>query len=496
MDAPIQRIVIAGGGTAGWMAAALLTRFRPAARITLVESDAIGTIGVGEATVPAIRQFNGVLGIDEPEFVRATMGTFKLGIEFVDWGTVGNRHFHGFGDQGAPIGGVAAHHHWLRLRETLGASVDAWSMPAVLAAEDRFAPPEALRGEAAEYNYAYHFDAGLYARFLRAHAEARGVTRAEGRILEVECNDDGDVAALRLDGERRVAGDLFVDCSGFRSLLLGDALKVDYVNWSRWLPCDRAMAVPSARAGRLTPFTRSTAHPAGWQWRIPLQHRTGNGLVYSSRFLSDEAAAALLLDNLDGPPLADPRPLAFTTGRRARFWERNVVAIGLAAGFMEPLESTSIQLIQSGLLRLVNLLPEGPAAPPVRAEYNRETAAEYERIRDFLIAHYCLSQRSEPLWRACRTMALPETLAHKLGVWDSIARIPLYDAESHSEASWVAILLGQGRLPAAHDASVAALDPPRLSALLAHRRAALRKAALSLPPHDQFIARTCRTEAA
>ena len=496
-----QHLIIAGGGSAGWMAAALFARLRPApdTRITLVESDAIGTIGVGEATVPILQEFNRLLGLHEPEFVAATQGSFKLGIEFVDWGQIGNRHFHGFGDHGAPIEGISPHHHWHRLRTAgrLGDPIDRWSMPALAAAQDRFAPPEALRGEAAEYRYAYHFDAGLYAALLRDYAEARGVTRIEGRILDVvRDGESGDLRALLLEGERRVDGDVFLDCTGFASQLLGQHLGTDFVDWSHWLPANRALALGCTRAGRFTPFTRSTAHAAGWQWRIPLQHRTGNGLVYSSAHLSDDEAAALLQANLDGEAIGAPRQLRFTTGRRARFWAHNVIGIGLAAGFMEPLESTSLQLVQTGLARLAELLPAGPADPAIVAEYNRETIGEYERIRDFLIAHYCISQRPEPFWRDMAAMMLPDTLAHKLALWDAMGRVPMLDLESHQEPSWVAVLLGQQRVPRGHDPAADRLPLDSLATRFAQREATLATATRRLPQHDYFVARTCQAAAA
>lgn len=493
-----RRIVIAGGGSAGWMAAALFARLHPAASITLVESDAIGTIGVGEATVPILQQFNALLGLHEPDFIAATDGSFKLGIEFVGWGTADNRHFHGFGDHGADIEGIAPHHHWLRLRHAGALSadeaIDHWSMPAVAAAQDRFAPPQALSGPAAEFRHAYHFDAGLYARLLRDHATAAGVARVEGRIVDiVRDGDNGDVTALSLDGERRIEGDLFIDCTGFASLLLGRALAVPFVDWSRWLPCDRALALGTSRAGRFTPFTRSTAHDAGWQWRIPLQHRTGNGLVYSSAWLDDDAAAARLVAGVEGEPLGEPRLLRFTTGHRAAFWSHNVVAIGLSAGFIEPLESTGLQLIQTGLARLAELWPaHGPTPPAVVTEYNRRTVGEYARVRDFLVAHYAISRRPEPFWRAVAEMDLPDTLAHKLALWDAAGQVPVYDLESHTEASWVAILLGQGRIPHGHAPGADRPDATQLAGLMRHRRDQLARAAARMPDHARFVAQTCR----
>ncbi|MCJ1961256.1 tryptophan halogenase family protein [Novosphingobium mangrovi (ex Hu et al. 2023)] len=492
--------VIAGGGSAGWISAAVLARFLPppAARITLVESEDIGIIGVGEATVPLIGELNRFLGIHEPDFVAATNGTFKLGIEFADWGEIGNRHFHGFGDYGADIAGLPVHQHWLRLaREGQVPALGDFSMAEVLASQDRFVPHEALSGEAAQFRHAFHFDAALYAAYLRRLAEGMGVKRIEGRIEHVTRDGrSGHVRALQLDGDRRIEGDVFLDCTGFASLLLGQTQGVGFEDWSQWLPCDRAAAVPCARAGRFTPFTRSTAKEAGWQWRIPLRNRTGNGHVYSSAHISDDEAVAQLLDGLDGEALAEPRLLRFTPGRRSRFWEGNVIAIGLAAGFLEPLESTAIQLIQTGVTRLVEFLPGKVPDPALAAEYNRQTALEYERIRDFIIAHYCRTRRTEPLWRQVAAMDLPGTLRAKLDAWDASGRVPMYDLESHQEPSWVAILLGQGVLPRAVNPRTQLLPERDLHALLDQRRTTLARAAERLPDHATFIARTCAAKPA
>jgi tryptophan halogenase len=497
---PIRKIVIAGGGTAGWMAAALFAHMlkHPAAEIVLVESDEIGTIGVGEATVPLITQFNGVLGIDEQDFVAKTQGTFKLGIEFRDWGEMGNVHFNGFGDYGDAIQGISPHHHWLKLHQ-LGdpAPIEDWSMPYAAARRGKFVPPQAMQGEAAFYKYAYHFDAGLYARYLRGYAEARGVTRREGRIAAVKRDpESGNVAGLRMESGEEVDGDFFIDCTGFAGLLIGKALGVGYEDWSHLLPCDRAVAVGCEAGGQMTPFTRSTARAAGWQWSIPLQHRTGNGHVYASAFISDDEAVATLLDNLDGAPLGEPRLLRFVTGRRAKFWDKNVVAVGLAAGFLEPLESSSIQLIQTGLARIFELLPDLSFDPVLIDEYNRVTASEYEKIRDFLILHYCRSRRSEPMWAHCREAAIPEGLAYKLKVWEAAGRVPLYTEESYQEASWVSIFLGNGVVPRRYDPIVDQLSVEHLRGGMAARRAAIARAAESMPDHATFIRKACPAVAA
>ena len=484
------------------MAAAVLARFlRPqSTSIRLIESEEIGIVGVGEATVPVIQALNGLLGIDERDFMRATQATFKLGIEFRDWSRVGNVHFHFFGDFGAPIEGIAPHHHWLKLRQ-LGDStpIADYSFPYVAGKLGRFAPPAGdSRSEAASYKYAYHFDAGLYARYLRANAEGRGVQRTDGKVVDVQLRgEDGFIQALTLDSGERVEADFFIDASGFRGLLIEQALKTGYEDWTHWLPCDRAVAVPCERAGEFTPYTMSSARAAGWQWRIPLQHRTGNGYVYSSRYTSDDEAAKNLLDTLDGRALAEPRFLKFTTGRRKRFWNRNCLAVGLAAGFMEPLESTSIQLIQTALARLVDLFPDSRFDPTLSDEYNRVSVNEFERIRDFLILHYCATERGDtPLWNYCRTMSIPASLQHKIEVFRSCGRVPLLSEESYQEPSWVSIFLGQHVYPGRYDPLVDNIDTDRLRRGLLHRRDTIRKLAQALPAHSDFVARHCAAAAA
>ena len=501
MDAkPYRKFVIVGGGTSGWIAAATLIQALKGklARVELVESDEIGTVGVGEATIPPIQFLNSLLGIDELDFVRKTQATFKLGIQFRDWGKVGAEYFHPFGPYGQAIDGVGFHHYWLRLRaQGEGGDLDSYALAAVAAKAGKFAvPPKDLPPGVPGLGYAYHFDAGLYARYLRAYAEQRGVRRTEGKIATVEQNpEDGFVTGLVLADGRRVEGDFFVDCSGFRGLLIEQALNAGFEDWSRWLPCDRALAVPCENVHPLTPYTRSTARAAGWQWRIPLQHRTGNGYVYCSSHVSDDEAAATLLANLDGKALADPRPLRFTAGRRRKSWSKNVVALGLAGGFMEPLESTSIHLVQTGAMRLLSLLPLGGHDPAAEAEYNRLTQIEYEQIRDFIILHYKATARDDaPLWRYCRDMAIPDSLAHKIELFQSRAKIARYDEQLFAEPSWLAVFLGQGISPRDYDrlADVPAYD----DVVRAVRRVGQTNADLvaRLPTHDAFIAATCRAE--
>ncbi len=503
----LRSIAIIGGGSAGWMtAAALATNLQGACRITLVESDAIGTVGVGEATIPPIKLFNQMLGIAPHDFVRATQGSFKLGIEFVNWGRQGHRYFHPFGTHGAEFDRVPLHHYWVRdhLANAPGsedtASFDALSMGWGLARLGRFAEPVADRRLIqSTFDYAYHFDAGLYARFLRQLAEARGVTRIEGEIVAVgQQPESGAIAHVTLASGEQVAADFFVDCTGFRSLLLGQTLGVDYVDWSHWLPVDRALAVPCAHdvagaGGGFTPYTRSTARDAGWQWRIPLQHRIGNGHVYCSAFISDDEAAAVLMANLDGKPLAEPRPLRFKTGRRRAFWAQNCVAIGLSAGFLEPLESTSLHLIQSAIMRLLVLLPRRDGSPLPAAEFNRLSIEEWERTRDFIILHYCATERDDSaLWRHVKAMPIPETLAYKIDHFRHSARLVSPGPELFQNASWLAVYLGQGIIPQGYDPAVD--ERPHVDATrhLAQLRSVVAQAAAQAPTHQQFIDAHCK----
>ncbi|MDE1923849.1 MAG: tryptophan 7-halogenase [Gammaproteobacteria bacterium] len=496
LDGNIRRIVIVGGGSAGWMtAAALGNALQRDCRITLVESDEIGTVGVGEATIPPIRVFNQTLGLDENEFLRRTRGTFKLGIQFVDWARQGHRYFHPFGSFGRPYELLQLHQYWSRaFRAGRAAPLDEYSMAWVAAQAGRFAPPiPDPRSVLSTYEYAYHFDATLYARFLREYAEARGVRREQGRIVDVGRNgESGFIESVRLQDGRTIEGELFVDCSGFRALLIGATLGVPYEDWTHWLPCDRAVAVPSAVVKPFTPYTRSTARAAGWQWRIPLQHRVGNGYVYCSDLIDDEAAARTLLENLDGPALGEPRFLSFKAGRRARFWEKNVVAIGLSNGFLEPLESTSLHLIQTGIAKLLAFFPDRGFDPLVTQEYNRVAAQEIERIRDFLILHYHLGGRADSeLWRRSASMPIPESLRDKIEHFRRYGRLVAREADLFGPASWLAVHIGQFNFPVREDP----LLDYRLNdgvEWLAKLRAAMAAAANGLPTHEQYVDRYCK----
>ena len=499
----IKNVVIVGGGTAGWMAAAALAKvFGDQLAIRLIESDEIGIVGVGEATVPHLKLFNQVLEIDEIEFVRKTKGTFKLGIQFRDWRRLGDEYVHGFGTIGHDLGLLPFHQYWIKARrEGWAADIGAYSLNTAAAPRGKFmasASDVAPTSPLANIAYAYHFDAGLCAQYLSGYAQARGVHRTEGKIVSVEQRGaEGFVGAVVLDSGEKVEGDLFVDCSGFRGLLIEQALKTGYEDWTHWLPCDRALAVPCENVGPPTPYTRSTARPAGWQWRIPLQHRTGNGYVYCSRFVSDDEAAATLLANLDGKALGEPRPLRFVTGKRRKFWNKNVVALGLASGFMEPLESTSIYLIQSGIARLVNLFPTRAFDPVLIDRYNAQAHFEYDRIRDFLILHYVATERSDtPFWDLCRTMEIPPDLADILRLFRHSGRFYRNAEEMFALTSWVQVMLGQGIEPQGYHPVVDLLPPAKLREYLDSVQRVISNCADAMPAHEQFIARYCKADGA
>ncbi|MBS0373980.1 MAG: tryptophan 7-halogenase [Proteobacteria bacterium] len=492
----LRSIVIIGGGTAGWMSAAALAKtLGTACEIRLIESDDIGTVGVGEATVPHLKAFNDALGINEVDFVKAVQGTFKLGIQFVDWGRLGDKYIHGFGNIGHDYSFLPFHQYWLKMFLAGKAEdIGGYSIHTAAAPLGKFmasATDVPQSSPLSHIAYAYHFDAGRYARFLRAFAEARGVRRTEGEVVDVALRgEDGFIESVLLKNGERIAGDLFVDCSGFRGLLIEQALRTGYEDWTHWLPCDRAMAVPTEKVGPPTPYTRSTARQAGWQWRIPLQHRTGNGLVYSSAFLGDDEARATLLANLDGKPLAEPRVLRFTTGTRRKFWNKNCVAIGLASGFMEPLESTSIYLIQSGVGRLINLLPDRTFSPVVIDRYNRQAAFEFERIRDFLILHYVATERRDtPFWRHCAQIEVPPQLAENIRLFKDSGRFFRDADEMFAITSWVQVMLGQHCAPQGYHPAVDLIPEKELAELVTGVRAVIRNCVDAMPTHEQYIAR-------
>lgn len=489
----IERIVILGGGTAGWMTATAVAKtFGNRLAIDLLESDAIGIVGVGEATIPTIHWFNQLIGLDEAEFVRATKASFKLGIEFVDWTRPGHRYFHPFGRYGVDVGKVPFHHCWLKAQaDGAPQPLSAFSLATPLAAANRFAKPsDDPRSILSTLGYAYHFDAALYAGHLRGIAEAWGVRRHEGKLATVEQDPQtGFITALTTERGERLAGDLFIDCSGFRALLIGDTMNAAFEDWSHWLPCDRAVAMPCERVAETTPHTRSTARAAGWQWRIPLQHRTGNGYVYCSNFLSDDEAAATLIANLDGAPLADPRFLKFKAGFRREAWKKNVVSIGLSSGFLEPLESTSIHLIQSGIAKLIALFPDRDCDPALVRQFNATFGCDMDGIKDFLILHYHATEgRDDPLWTHTRNMTLPDTLLEREDQYRRSGRLMLAGEELFREASWLAVLNGQGVCAAAYSPLADTLDADLNRKQLDQIAQVIARAVPSLPKHDDAIA--------
>jgi tryptophan halogenase len=494
----IESVLIVGGGTSGWMTAAFLTQaLGKHIRIRLIESDEISTIGVGEATIPPIINFNTALGIDENEFIRATQATFKLGIQFRNWGALGDEYVHGFGMMGHATGVVDFHHYWLKMYQAgLVDRIDDYSINLLACEKNKFlrANKEIPNSPLGDIGHAFHFDAGLYAKYLRGYAEKHGAVRIEGRITSVQQDpDSGFVTSVTMQNGDVHAADLFVDCSGFHGVLLAKTLGVGYEDWSHWLPCNRALAVPCESVSPLTPYTRSTAHSAGWQWRIPLQSRIGNGHVYCSDYISDDEAAAVLLRNLDGKPLADPRPIRFTTGRRQVFWEKNVVAIGLAAGFLEPLESTSIHLIQKGVSRLVALFPDRGFAAADIAEFNRQSVVEWDQVRDFIILHYHANARTDsPFWTRCREMAIPDTLQQKIDLFRSHGRIFRINNELFSEVSWFQVMFGQHIRPQAYHPLADGKSPEMIAKMVADVRRVMHGVVDLMPTHEQFIEKNCK----
>ena len=496
-QAPLQRVVIIGGGTAGWMTAAALSKvLQGRFELHLVESDEIGTVGVGEATIPMIRLYNDILQIDEDEFVRETQASFKLGIEFVNWGALGERYIHGFGVFGQELWTAEFHQYWLKMRlKGTVPDIEHFSINRMACKANKFmrADTSMNKSPLSQIVHAFHFDAGLYARYLRRYAEARGVVRTEGKIASVMQREGDDfVTGVRLDDGRSVEGDLFIDCSGFRGLLIEQTLKTGYEDWSEWLPVNRAVAVPCDHGGEFTPYTRATAHKSGWQWRIPLQHRIGNGHVYCSDYISDDEATAVLMGNLDGRPRAEPRPLRFVTGKRRKVWNRNVVAVGLSSGFLEPLESTSIHLIQTAIDKLIDLFPARNFSQPDIDEFNAQMDFEFTRIRDFIILHYKLTQRDDsPFWRRCRDMPVPASLTQRMELFRRHGRMFREANELFTPVSWLQVYLGQGLMPEGYNPLVDIYPDHEVKDFLDGIQEVIRKCVDVMPRHADYIAKHC-----
>jgi len=488
----IKNVIIVGGGTAGWISAAALVKLLgPVVNIILIESDAIGTVGVGEATIPQILRLNAILGLDEKEFLKETKATFKLGIEFNNWGQKGESYLHTFGEIGINLANIPFHHYWSRENQSSDTQ-NFWnySLHHKAAYAHKFAHLNKVGNTPMSgLSYAYHFDAGLYAKFLRTNAEAQGVTRIEGRIVNTKLNNEtGHIDSVHLEDGSSCEGDLFIDCTGFRGLLIGKAMGVAYQDWSHWLPCNRAVAVPTESSQPLLPYTKATAHKAGWQWRIPLQHRTGNGHVFCDKFTDEETAIDTLLTHIDTKPTADIKKLFFKTGRRAQFWHKNCVSIGLSSGFLEPLESTSIHLIQSNISRLIELFPDKAFKPANIAEYNRLVSKEYEMIRDFLILHYHRTEREDTeFWRYCKYMDVPDSLMHKLSLFKETGHLYRDPEDLFREASWVQVMLGQGIKPESYHAMADKISDTQLSEFMCNIENIVTRATENLPTHKDYI---------
>ena len=489
-----RRIVIAGGGTAGWMAAVALARTMGSAiELTLVESEQIGTVGVGESTIPPLQTFNRLLGIAESDFMRATSATFKLGIEFENWKTEGHSYFHSFGTTGRDHWSAGFQHFWLHgLGQGHHLPYDDYCLELVAAHAGKFAHLPDNR-----INYAYQLDATRYAAFLRGLAEVDGCTRIEGKIAAVERDGaTGDIASLRLENGARIAGDLFIDCTGFRALLIEGALHAGFDDWSHWLPCDAAIAVQTASVRAPIPYTRALAHDSGWQWRIPLQHRQGNGIVYCSRYLERDAALDRLLKTVEGKTLTEPNALRFTAGARRLQWHRNCVAIGLSGGFLEPLESTSIHLIQRAVLRLIRMLPMASISARDIAEFNDQQLTDMHQVRDFLILHYKATERRDsPFWRHCAAMDIPDSLSQKIELFRETGRVFRKNEELFAENSWVQVMLGQGITPTSYHPVATKLTASELAGLLDGLRGSVTQTVAGMPSHSDYIQRYCNSTA-
>lgn len=493
-EKPIRRIVIAGGGTAGWMVAAGLAKtLGKVIEIKLVESDEIGTVGVGEATIPTLVTFHRLLEINEQEFMAATQGTFKLGIGFENWRDVGENYIHSFGLTGKDHWTAGFQHFWLKGRDRkLAGDYGDYCVELKAALENRFA--HLPRGG---INYAFHIDAGLYAKFLRRFSERLGVTRLEGKIVDVKTDTlSGEIQSIRLDHGVDIEGDLFIDCTGFRGLLIGQALHQGYEDWSHWLYCDSAVAAQTATVREILPYTRSMARESGWQWRIPLQHRVGNGMVYCSRYIPDDQAKKALLANVEGEVLTEPRVIKFRPGQRRRTWHRNCVAVGLASGFIEPLESTSIHLIQRAIIRLLQMFPRVGIRPSDVDEYNQQTNAEIEHIRDFIVLHYHVTNRQDtPFWRACRAMDIPATLRHRIELFRETGRVFRVPNELFAENSWIQVMMGQGIRPKQHHPVADLMGDEELSQFLDGIRAQVDRTVMQLPKHQAYVEQYCKAPA-
>ena len=491
---PIKNVVIAGGGTAGWIAAALLNKvLGKVINITLIESSSIGTIGVGEATIPPIIQLNNALGINEQDFINATNASIKLGIEFENWKTPSHSYMHAFGSFGKDFPFCDFYNFWVK-GQISGSEDSLWdfSLNYQAAKKHKFAPLSAITNtQLPGISYAFHFDATLYAEYLKKLALSRGVKHIDAKIERVtQCPNTGQINSLTLDNNSQIEGDLFIDCTGQRALLIEQTLNTGFVDWSHYLPCDSAVAVQSTGSDELRPYTRSIAYNAGWQWQIPLQNRTGNGLVYCSRYLSDEGETALLLNNLPGEPTTDPRLIKFKTGRRLKQWHKNVVAVGLSSGFLEPLESTSIHLIQSAVIRLIKLFPHNGISDALVTEFNKQSVTEIEHIRDFIILHYKLTEREDsPFWRQCKQMDIPQSLAHKMDLFRQTGKVVRENDELFAEVAWQQVCIGQGLIPEDYNNIVDSLSSEQLNDLFSTLKTLITSTVDQLPTHKDFLAK-------